>query len=84
MNPQLYAVLEPLIVGLAVLFAAMVVLRKQAPTLWTRITGMRAGTSCHDSGDRAKGGSCSSGCGNCGQATAPATQKTVHVHPRQP
>ncbi|HSD39882.1 MAG TPA: hypothetical protein VLC92_20425 [Rhodocyclaceae bacterium] len=84
MSPQLYAVLEPLIVGLIVLLAAIAVLRKQAPTLWMRITGMRAGTSCHDSGDAGKSGSCGSGCGNCGQASAPATQQTVHLHPRQP
>jgi hypothetical protein len=84
MSPQLYAALQPLIVGLIVLLAAIAVIRKQAPTLWTRITGMRAGSSCHDSGDDSKSSSCGSGCGNCAQPSAPVPQQTVHIHPRRP
>jgi hypothetical protein len=81
MSPQLYAVLEPLIVALIVLLAAIAVLRKQMPTLWTRITGRRAAGSCHDNRDSSS--SCGSGCGGCDKTSSPAAQQIVRVHPHQ-
>ena len=84
MSPQLYAVLEPAIVGLIVLLAAIAVLRKQAPTLWTRLTGLRAAGSCHGSGDHDNGGSsCGNTCGGCDKSSSPAAPQIVRIHPHQ-
>ncbi|GAB4063108.1 DUF6587 family protein [Uliginosibacterium sediminicola] len=65
---SLYATLEPLIVGAAVIACALVVLRKQAPRLWLKLSGRSAAAAC---------GSCGSGCGNCSSGP---TQSTVHLH----
>ncbi|MEC5385571.1 hypothetical protein VVD49_07535 [Uliginosibacterium sp. H3] len=82
MSPQLYAALEPLIVGLIVLLAALAALRKLAPTLWQRLTGKSAGSSCHDNGNSKKTDGCNSGCGHCDKASPAATQQSVRIHPR--
>ncbi len=70
MSTDLYSLLEPLVVGLIVLVAAIAVLRKQAPGLWKRLTGKSAASSgCHDD---------SSGCGSCGSCgSAPVNSRSI-------
>jgi len=79
MNHELYSLLEPLIVALIVLVSAVVIVRKHAPKLWTRLTGRAASSSCHDSGTSSGAGACSTGCGGCGSSTKSA-EHPVHIH----
>jgi hypothetical protein len=75
MSAELYSLLEPLVVGLIVLVAAIAVLRKQAPSLWKRLTGKSAGSAgCQDD---------SSGCGSCGSCGSTPSEQPIHIHKAQ-
>ena len=78
MSTTLYTLIEPLLVALIVLVSVVTVLRKQAPRLWTRITGKAAAASCHDDGKLApncgRGGACSA----CGSSNAGKQTITLH------
>lgn len=80
MNHDLYSLLEPLIVALIVLVSAVVIVRKHAPRLWTRLTGRAGASSCHDSGSSDGASACGTGCGGCGSS---AKEQPIQVH-RQP
>lgn len=83
MSASLYTFAEPLLVALIVLVSAVVVLRKHAPKLWTRLTGKAAAANCHDGSNKSiASSSCGSGCGSCG-STAPVSQ-TIKLHKARP
>ncbi len=67
---NLYATLEPLIVGAIVVVSLLVVVKKQAPGLWRRLTGTtKPASSC-------------GGCSGCSDTTADAA-KPVRIFRRQ-
>lgn len=81
MSHAAYASLEPFIVGLIVILCALVVLRRQAPRLWTRLTGNAPrAAGCHDAGEKT---ACSSGCGSCGSASQAHAEQPVRLHRTQ-
>jgi hypothetical protein len=64
---SLYATLEPLIVGALVIVSVLVIIKKQAPGLWRKLTGSsKPASSC-------------GGCSGCADSKADDKPKPVRI-----
>ena len=62
---NLYATLEPLIVGAIVIVSVLVIVKKQAPGLWRKLTGSSKPAASYG------------GCSGCSDSTADTKPKPV-------